>query len=166
MTRWLWRLVFLAAVVAAGIWLWRVLFPGPEQVIRKNLTALARAACVVPNEAPMTKLANTLKVASFFTQDTEVILDLPGQSMQTIHGKDRIREAVGATRNLVTSLKVELVDVLVTVSGDRKSATVHCTGRGDLPGDSNPMVQEFKVEMQKVDGDWLISRAETVRTLR
>jgi hypothetical protein len=166
MTRWLWRLVLLGAVVAVGVWAWHLLFPGAEQVIRKNLAALARAACVPANEAPMTKLANTLKVASFFAEDAEIIVDVPGQSLQTLRGRDRIREAVGAVRNLVSSLKIELVDITVTPSLDGQSAVVRLTGRADVPGEGTPNVQELKVEFKKLGGDWLITRAETVKTLR
>ena len=36
------RIALLAALAALGIWLWTVLFPRPEKVIRRRLTELAR----------------------------------------------------------------------------------------------------------------------------
>jgi hypothetical protein len=38
------RLVLIAVVVGAGVWLWIVLFPGPEKIIRQRLAEIARLA--------------------------------------------------------------------------------------------------------------------------
>jgi hypothetical protein len=44
------RLVLAAALLAFGVWLWFVLFPSPEKVIRKRLTGLAHTASFSSNE--------------------------------------------------------------------------------------------------------------------
>jgi hypothetical protein len=165
MTRVLWRLILLAAVVFVAIWLWRHFFPGPEQAIRKNLAELAQAACVTPNEAPVTKLSNTLKIASLFAEDAELTLDVPGQLKQTISGRENIRTAVAGARSMVTSLKVEFLDVDVNLSSDKRSAAVRLTAKGDIPGETTPQVQELKADLKYIDGHWLIYHAETVKTL-
>ena len=36
------RLILFAALLALGVWLWFVLFPGPEKIISKRLAELAR----------------------------------------------------------------------------------------------------------------------------
>ena len=38
------RFFLLAALAALGVWLWFVLFPSPEKIIRARLTKLARTA--------------------------------------------------------------------------------------------------------------------------
>jgi hypothetical protein len=44
------RLVLAVALLAFGVWLWFVLFPSPEKVIRKRLTGLAHTASFSSNE--------------------------------------------------------------------------------------------------------------------
>jgi len=44
------RILLFAALAALGIWLWTVLFPSPEKVIRQRLMELARTASSSPDE--------------------------------------------------------------------------------------------------------------------
>ena len=59
------RLVLAAALVALGVWLWTVLFPSPEKVIRKRLTELARTVSFSPNEGNLVRLAGAQNLAAF-----------------------------------------------------------------------------------------------------
>ena len=52
----LFRLILLAVVAAAGVWLWTVLFPGPEKVIRRRLAEIARLASFNASESPLAAL--------------------------------------------------------------------------------------------------------------
>ena len=38
------RIVLLAALAALGVWLWTMLFPSPEKIIRQRLDAVAQRA--------------------------------------------------------------------------------------------------------------------------
>ena len=38
------RLVLLAALIAAGVWLWTILFPTSEEIVRKRLAKVAAEA--------------------------------------------------------------------------------------------------------------------------
>jgi hypothetical protein len=60
---------------------------------------------------------------------------------------------------------VEFVDVNIEISPDKKSATVNLTAKARVPGEKDWVPQELKFLLQKIEGDWLISRVETVRTL-
>jgi len=40
------RIVLVVALAALGVWIWTVLFPNPEKVIRQRLTELARITTV------------------------------------------------------------------------------------------------------------------------
>ncbi len=71
------RLLLLAVVVAAGVWLWTVLFPSPEKAIRKQLAAVARDASANPNQNPLVSVANAQKLAGYFNANIEVHLDVP-----------------------------------------------------------------------------------------
>jgi ketosteroid isomerase-like protein len=159
------RLLVLAALVALGVWGWRLRHPSPEHIIRKELAELARTACVPADEANLRKLANAQKLASFFTSDAELTIDVPGRFSQTISGRAEVQEKALGARSMLGGLTVEFLDVNVTVAPDAESATARLTARANLPGDSVPQVEELKVGFKKVEGDWLIQRAENVKTL-
>ncbi len=165
MKRWLSRLVIAAAVAGLVYWGWRVLHPSPASVIRKELAALAHTACIPSNEGQLTKLARAQKLASFFTSDTQITIELPGRFDQTINGRDEVQEKALAARAMLAGLKVEFVDVSVAVAPDGQAAVAHLTGKANIPGDTMPQVEELKMGFKKVEGDWLIQRVENVQTL-
>jgi hypothetical protein len=163
--RWLLRGLLLAIVAGAAFWGWRLWFPGPEQIIRKQLAELARLASVAPNEAPLKKLAAAQELAGLFTKDVDISVDVPGRSTFTINGREEVRETALGTRSMGTTFTVEFVDVEVTVAPDRQNAVVRLTAKANVPGETMPQVQELKLEFKKVDNDWLVHHVETVRTL-
>ena len=75
-----------------------------------------------------------------------------------------LKALIGA-RSMLTGLRVEFLDIRVTVGPDKQLATAHLTARARLPGDSNNYVQELKVILKKIGGSWLIIEAEGVKTL-
>jgi hypothetical protein len=165
MNRWLMRLAICGMLAGLGFWTYRILFPGPEQIIRKYLSEIARLASVKPNEGALTRLANSQKLTSFCTSDVQIALEVPGRSTQTLNGRDELLQAALATRSFMTNLKVKFLDVSVMVAEDGQSAITHLTAEANLPGENVPEVQELKILFRKIEGNWLITRAETVRTL-
>ena len=166
MTKWILRLALLALLVLGAVWSWHRLFPGPEQVIKKRLVQLAEAASSTGNEGLIPKAARIQRLTSFFTPDVEITIDMPGQFNAQISGTEDLTRVAAAARSMGSPVKVELLDVSVTVAPDRNSAEAHMTGTATVPGDRVPQVQELKAQLRKVNGDWLIYRAETVKTLR
>jgi len=159
------RIVLFAALAALGVWLWFVLFPGPEKVIRRRLTDLARTASFSPGESDLARLAGARNLAGFFSTNIEVNLDVPGRVQYHLMGRDEISEAAFAASKTVGGLKVKFPDVNVTVAPDKQSASVDLTVEAHVSGERDPIVQEMKFTLQKTDGQWLITRVETVRTL-
>jgi hypothetical protein len=52
------------------------------------------------------------------------------------------------------------------VAPDKQSAEVTCTAQVNA-GDSKDIgIQELRFQLKKIDGDFLITRAETVKTLQ
>jgi len=165
-SRWLKRLLALAVLVLAGVWGWHVLFPSPEKVIRHRLGELAQTVTILPNTAPAAKLYNAQKLASFFTADVQVRVDVPGQSLHSLHGRQELADAATAAGAMVSSLTVELFGITVVLDPDRQGATTDFTAKANVPGESVPQVQELKAHFKKDGADWLIDRVETVRPLR
>ncbi len=159
------RLIFIAALAALGVWLWTVLFPSPEKIIRKRLAEVARTASFAPNEGPLARMINVETFAGHFSADVQVSLDTLGHERHALSGRDEIAQAAMAARNTISSLKVAFLDVNVSVSPDKQSATVDLTAKADTPSEKNFVVQEMKFTLKKIDGEWLITRVETVHTL-
>jgi hypothetical protein len=159
------RLVLLAALVALGIWLWSVWFPGPETVIRQRLAKLARTASFAPGEGNLAKLAAVENVASYFATNVEVDINVPGRVQHTLLGRAEIRQAALGARERLRGLQVKIPDVTVTVAPDKQSAVADLTIEVQIVGENDTVVQEMKFTFQKTEDGWLIRRVETVRTL-
>ena len=159
------RLILLALVAGLGIWLWTVLFPGPEKVIRRRLLELARAASTAPNESDLMRLAAARSVAGYFATNVEFNVDSPRFSKHDTMDREGIAQAVLVARSRPGGFRVNFPDVDVTVARDRQSAAVDLTVEVNLPGERDPVLQEMKFTLCRVDGQWLITRVETVRTL-
>jgi cytoskeletal protein RodZ len=159
------RLVWVAALVALGVWLWTVFFPSPEQAVRKQLTKLAGDVSFSRDENSLVRIADAESVSGFFSTNVEVTINVPGQEEHTLSGRAEITQVALAARTQAGELKVKLPDVNVAVAPGGQSATADVTVEADVGGERDPIVQEMKFTFQKIDGQWLITRVETIRTL-
>lgn len=160
------RILALAALAALAVWLWTVLFPGPEKIIRRRLADVARTASFAPKEGMIARAANAQKLAGYFAPQTEVNIDLPGREQHELAGRDEIAQAALVARNNFRALQVEFLDTHVTLAADKESAVANLTVKGKIPDDKDFLVQEMKITLKKTDGTWLITRVETVKTLQ
>jgi hypothetical protein len=158
------RLLLFAFLVALGVWLWTILFPAPEKVIRQRLAKLARTVSFSGNEGRVLRLAGAGNLAGFFSTNIEINIDVPGRVHHSFMGRDEITQAALAARSGSGSLSVKFPDIRVTVAADRQSAVADLTLEATIPGEPDPIVQEMKFTLQKTDGEWLITRIESVRT--
>lgn len=160
------RIVLLAALIALGVWLWTVLFPSPEKIVRNQMLKLAQDVSFSQDENNLIKMARAQSVADFFSDNVEVNIDVPGHEQETIAGRDQITQAALASRQQFSSLEVIFPDIDVTVAPDKNSATADVTMEATLSGEHDAIVQEMKFTFQKTDGHWLINKVATVRTLQ
>src|SRR2546422_1061895 len=165
MNRWFWRAIIAAALVVVAVWLYSVFFPSPERLIRARLAQLAKSASFGRNESPVAILANSQRVANFFTADVEIRVDLPGRSAATLSGREEVRERTMAVRSIVGGLQVEFLDINLAIAPDKQSAEANLTLKGRIAGEKDLIVQELKFLLNKIEGDWKIKRVETVKTL-
>ena len=159
------RLFLLMTLLAAGLWFWSVLFPSPQKSIRRHLEKTARLASFSATEGAMERLGNIAEFAKCFSRDVEVRFEPPGGGSQSLTGRDDIMRTAAMARTYGSILQVEFLDAILTVEPDQQSATVDLTVRARIPGDRDFFVQEMKLHLKKLGRGWLISRAETVKTL-
>jgi hypothetical protein len=165
MKKWVIRIVFLAVLMAVGIWVWGILFPNPERAIRLRLAEVAQAASFSGKEAPAAQAMNSQRLTTFCTADIEIVVDFPGRGQHSVSGHDELFQGAMGARSLVSALKVEFLDVTVNLAPDRQSAVANLTAKGNVPGEKDLLVQELKVKLKKIGRQWYIQRLETVKSL-
>ena len=160
------RLVLFALLAGVGFWLWTVLFPSPEKVVLKKIASLAATATISTSDGNITRAAKASNVVGDFSTDAEIVFDISGVGARTLSGRDEIREsAMGGFAN-VPSMKVRFLDATAKVGADKQTAEVNCTARVNVGDNRDFGIQELRFQFKKIDGDWLITRAETVKTLQ
>jgi len=159
------RIVLLAALAVQGVWLWTVLFPSPEKVIRKHLTQLARTVSSSPNERDLARLAAARGVAGFFAANVELSVDLPELGHRDSMDREEISQLALMGRSRAGGLSDKFPDIIITVAPDKQSAMADLTVEAKVSGERDSIVREMKFTLRKTDGQWLITRIETVRTL-
>jgi hypothetical protein len=159
------QVVLVAAAIALGFWLWNHFFPSPEKVIRSRLQALAETVSFKAGEGNISKIYNFQKLPDYFTPDVTVIAEVRGYPSISVDGRDDLVQVMMATRQTLSWLNVQLVDINVTLSEDKQTAVANFTAKATASNQPDLFVQEFNFMLRKVDGRWLIYRIETVKTL-
>jgi hypothetical protein len=159
------QILAAVAVIGGAFWLWTVMFPSPEDVIRARLNALAKAVSFDSNGGMLSQAYNAQKAADFFTTDVDLEVDVAGYDPISLRGRDEVLQITMAARSRLTSLKIEFPDMNISIGADGQTAKVNLTGKATVPGERDVSAQEFNFMLKKVDGKWLICRVETVKTL-
>ena len=159
------QVILLAIVAALAFWLWTVLYPSPEKVIRSRLTNLAQTLTLKSGEGNFKKVYTMEKLPDFFTPDVVVNVEIRGYSPASVEGRAELVQAIMGARGSFEWLKVQLVDINVTLDADKQTAVANLTAKATASGQPDLFVQEFNFMFRKVDGKWLIFRVDTVKTL-
>jgi hypothetical protein len=160
------RVVLFAALAAAGFWLWTVIFPSPQKVVLKKLSNLAANANISSSEGNIARAAKATSVVNEFSSDAEVVVDVTGVGAHTLTGREEIRETALGGFASVPSMKVKFMDANARVGADKLTAEVTCTAQVSAGDTKDFGITELRFQFKKIDGDWLITRAETVKTLQ
>jgi len=155
----------IVALLLLGVCIYRILFPNDEKRIRQLLAEAAETAAVKPEENPLLKIAGASKLAGFFSPDAVLKMDVAGVDTRTLDDPDDLRQAITAARASLQEAKFQLHQVQVNVGPDSKSATAQLVAIAYLNGSGDPLVQELKMQLKKIDRRWKISRVETVKSL-
>src|SRR5438874_1125485 len=122
MNKWLLRIALVAVVLGLGFWAWRIFFPNHEQKIRQRLMEVAQTASFSGNQPPLSSLKDCQRLASLCTPDVEITVNVRGYSQEKVTGRDDLLQKALAARALMGGLKIEFLDINVTVAPDKKSA--------------------------------------------
>jgi hypothetical protein len=160
------RLVVAAALIGLGIWGWRTLFPSPARVIRARLLQLARTASFESREGIVPRGLKAQKLPDFFTPDVVIRVETRAYGARTWNGRDEFLSELGPImQGYRGGVRVEFMDISVTLGPDRLTAVANLTVRVTFPAENDFIVQECNFSFRKVEGRWRIYRVETVKTL-
>jgi len=155
-------------VILLGLgWLnWQHFFPNEERRIRRMLDDLAQTASIPASQSVVGMGIAVDKLLSYVTVDIQVDVDVPGEGRHAFSGREEIRDAALLAHRNLSDLKVQFLDVNVALAADKRTATVELTAKATQKGAKEFLVQEVKMQLRKEDGQWRVSRAETVKVLK
>ena len=159
------RLFLGAAVIALGVWAWTMVFPNPKQVIRNRINRVAQLASFSPNEGAMSRGFNIQKLGALFSDDAQILVDVPDLDAH-VFTREEMMQSLMAAKRLGNGLKAEFVGMNIELGAGAESALVDLTLKAKIGGQGELIVQEFKFTVKKIKGDWLITRVESVNTLK
>jgi hypothetical protein len=152
------RMAGIAAIaIAAAVFAWRAVFPSDERQIRRQLTRVAEQ--VNEQSEGLAAVARAAGVGSAFAED--VVIDL-GQGAP-IRGRDTLMAIVARVQPRTSRYEVQIRDMNITVADDDRSAFVDLSST--TSGENGMDAREFKLEMVKREGTWLIARVMPVQVL-
>ena len=162
------RVLLMGMVVLLGVGgflVWRQLFPGAEQQIRRQIGELQEVVSFRASDGNLALLADMRRLGSMFVENASVRVDVPGGLRGTLTGRDNIMQAAGAARQAVGALNVEFLDIVVTLAGDGRTAVVEATAKARQQGSQELWIQELRFHFVRTEDGWQIRSVETVRTL-
>ena len=153
-----------AALVAAGVWLWRVGFPSEEQKIVRLLDECAETAGFRSGEPPAAAVLKLRRLDDRLDDRVTIRWRRRGSIHEQEFDRRELIGHIASTRKYLKELRVELSDLAVTVGGD----TAVVEGSAQLAGTAqgrrwdDPVLEDLRIELVRRDGAWRVS-AVTVR---
>lgn len=153
-------------VLGAGVTWWLQNDPQARAIrhIHRQLDDLATEVSCSPNEAVLRRLSYPSRVARFFTDPTELDVGDGERTLRGKHTRSYLEEIAAGTRAAFQGLRVQFLDVKITLL-DPHHATAYLTAKIEFATDKDYSIQEFQLSLAEQNGDWLIEKSESVRTM-
>jgi hypothetical protein len=160
------RVFVFGSLLAAGIWLWVYFHPSPQEAIRRQLAGLAKSASFDGPQGMVAHTVDAQKFAGYFGPNVRMTIEPRGFFEEETTRQEISQFALGfRSRSGIRSLRVQVLDPVITLGTNNKSAIVEVTINAESGGERHLLVQEIKLTMKEIEGKWLIVGVETVRTL-
>jgi len=159
------KILIILALAGAVIWGLRILFPGDETRIHRNLEELSELATFTGREGNFKKVATASALSEHFSTNAEIVIEVAGSGVGTLQGRGEIRQRVFAAMTQGRAFQVQFYDINIVVAPDKQTATAEMTAKIS-PGDGDFIVQELRFHLGKADSNWVIERIETMKTFQ
>lgn len=155
----------LLLVAVLGVLIWKFLFPPPEKVIAKKIKGLAQTVSENP-QGNISRIANVNRIGAFFHPNVSINLEGFGREVSSIQGKGELEQMAMGLRQNNFHITVRFSNVHVTVGDEKTNAAVLMTAEVKLNDQTEPMVQDIRLEYEKFDRAWLIRSAQPAKRLK
>lgn len=160
---------FILILVGAGFLAWLAynhFFPNEEKRIRKMFDNLAAAASIPDKKTPLKAFSAISKVQDCFETNVEIKIESQFEGFKgSISGREELMELVKLAWARRNNIKVEFLDITVTVDPSGDSATAMLTAKVTQVGERDFLFQEFEVKLLKHEGDWRIVQITSMKVL-
>ena len=126
------------------------------------LDELDEAVSAKASTKPLSQMSDAAHLASFFTTDVEIRAKGPGGGVRRISGRTQLQQIALSAQSMAGGLNLRFEDIVLDLGEEENSAMCRLTAIARSGGDPNPWVQILQFDFRETDGDWLISRVETV----
>lgn len=155
------QILLLLIAAGAGYFLWTWAHPSPEKAIRKQMEKLAETLQAKPGEGNFARVASINRTLSFFTPDVLINGEGISQVNETIQGRTELQQALFAARQRLDG-GITFFDIHFLNPPEGTNALIVFTAVARLNGQSEPYSVDLKAHFQQTEGDWLITRIESV----
>ena len=157
-------LLAAAAIVAAGVWGWRVCFPSDERRIARLLDECAETAGFGAGEAPAAALLKLRRLDSRLEDRLTIRWRRGGAIREQELERGTLIGHLASARKYLRDLRVTLSDLDIAVQGDAAvaEASVKLAGTAHSHRWDDPVLEDVRVELVRRDGSWRVA-AVTVR---
>ena len=164
----LFTLLLLLGLIALGYWAWTVLFPNPQQIIRNHLNKLAKLASFSADEGNFSRVAKIQKLGLLFDENVQVAIEVSGGESHSLNltRREELTEAAMAAKRFTSGVTAEFLDLKIEMAPDKQSATADLILQAKISGENDMIAQELKFTFKQTNGDWLITRVETIKSLK
>lgn len=145
--------------------------PSEERAIRNELSGIAETLSVPASDGDLGRLARVASLRKALAPDVQVstgVIPRPGaQTPSEISGRDGVLALVGRWSPPPGGVRVEFVDMQVTLDASRTNAQVYCTVQLTSGTSDKPIVdaRELTLGVSRIDGEWLITSIRPEETL-
>ena len=146
-----------------------LLFRGSEEDrILNALDELRVLGEIKEPEAGIAQLVEARQISEFFTDVTQFDLTNLGHDTYTIDNREELARIILKGRAGLSSLELLLRDAQVTIEGEHADVQVQASALGDFraEGDRFLDVHRIRIELVRVDDEWLISGGQHLRDER
>ena len=156
------KFVSVAVALVIGVMAARAFWFSDARVIRRRLAALAETASVAKSETDVDRLVRAARLGTFVTDEVMIRSDVSA----FVGGKQAIVGLALQGAAAYGPMTVAFDNVHISVT-DPATATVLLNVRvtADNPQVELPQPRQVNATLSKVNGQWLLSRAEVLRTL-
>ncbi len=88
---------------------------------------------------------------------------MAGEETHEFYNREELVQAIQAGRMSVNSVLAKFKSPKIEITPGNQEAIIGVVLTADISGEKDAVVEDLKIEMKKIDGDWVITHVESVQ---